>query len=142
VTHHVTVDTPVYALEVAKSGPKLKEAETDEKLPPRAVSLPSDGWIIPYKRGEEPKVTLLKMSMDSFAAFLSGLGYDRTIVNRTGLSGIYDFELQRMDGVSESASDPSLPARWVVEPLGLKLVPMTAPLDRVVIDHIEKPSEN
>ena len=88
-------------------------------------------------------VTLLQMLLDY------------PVEDRTGLSGTYDFELKwerdpetfRSSGFSnvpspsDQMSRPSI-FRALQEELGLKLVATKAPLQSIVIDHIEKPSPN
>ena len=64
---------------------------------------------------------------------------DRPVVNRTGLTGTLDFDLEwapgpDADGVSVFTA--------VQEQLGLRLEPSTAPLDVVVIDSARRPTEN
>lgn len=69
-------------------------------------------------------------------------GHD--IVNHTGLTGAYDFKLRyalnRM-GDTEPTDAPGL-FTAIEEQLGLKLVPTKGPVEVIVIDHIERPTEN
>lgn len=58
---------------------------------------------------------------------------DRRVLDRTGLEGRYDFELQWSDVSVFTA---------LQEQLGLKLEPTKGPVDVVVIDHVERPTEN
>jgi uncharacterized protein (TIGR03435 family) len=58
---------------------------------------------------------------------------DRRVLDRTGLEGRYDFELQWSDVSIFTA---------LQEQLGLKLEPTKGPVDVVVIDHVERPTEN
>jgi uncharacterized protein (TIGR03435 family) len=74
---------------------------------------------------------------------------DRAVVNRTGLSGIFDFRLDYAPfwgvDVGTPASDKSLPStifEALQEQLGLKLRPARGPVDVLVIDHVEAPSPN
>jgi uncharacterized protein (TIGR03435 family) len=77
------------------------------------------------------------------------------VLDETGLSGHYDFELERVPdpeprppmGVARVPAPPSDDSRPSIftalqQELGLKLVPVKAPLAEIVIDHIEKPSPN
>ena len=80
----------------------------------------------------------------------------RTVVNRTGLSGNYDLQLtfapEQLPGLPMPPPgtsglphlDPNAPSIFtaVQEQLGLRLESGTAPLDVLVIDRIERPSEN
>ncbi len=68
---------------------------------------------------------------------------DRPVIDATGLTGMYDFEL----GFGGSSADPDDPSaksvRDVVEALGLKLEPTKHAFDYVIIDHLERvPTEN
>ena len=141
VTHHTTATIPVYALVVGKHGANLKKARIDEPLPSNSIRLLSGGMMVPYVMGHDPNVTFLKISMESFAMELSSLS-NRPVVDRTGLSGIYDFALQKGAEPDGSASDPTPATDWDLAKLGLKLVPMKVSVDALMIDHIEKPSDN
>jgi uncharacterized protein (TIGR03435 family) len=65
-------------------------------------------------------------------------------VDQTGLTGKYDFFLKwTPDGAQ--IGDPNAPPGLftaIQEQLGLKLEPTKAPADVLVIDHVERPSEN
>jgi uncharacterized protein (TIGR03435 family) len=147
VLHRTTVEVPVYALVVGKHGTKLRPANVGEPLPNRAGRLIGGATVVPFVRsdvrakGEVPKITFLETSMESFAAYLSGLS-NRPVADRTGLIGSYDFELQQNAELDASASDPAPASRFNVEELGLKLVPMKLPIEGLTIDHIEKPTIN
>ena len=95
--------------------------------------------------------------MDQFATgMLDRL--DRLVVNRTGLAGIFDVRLEyaaetaqaqaRPDGTDSagvpSAPDPTVPSVFtaVQQQLGLKLSPDKGNVEVLVIDHIDKPSDN
>jgi uncharacterized protein (TIGR03435 family) len=68
---------------------------------------------------------------------------DRTVVDKTGLTANYDIDLHWTPDDQESTPDagPTL-FTALEEQLGLKLVPSKGPVDKFVIDHVEKPSEN
>ncbi len=94
-------------------------------------------------------------TMAQLAESLAGTAR-RVVVDRTGLAGYYDVILTYTPdpaqlplappppGIELPAIDPNGPSLFtaVQEQLGLKLVPATAPVDVVVIDRIEKPTEN
>ena len=91
-------------------------------------------------------------SMPDFAWALSrtaGIG-DRVVVDDTGLKGNYDFELTFERDSAPAGADVGEPARLVgpsifsalQEQLGLKLESKKAPVEFLIIDHIERPSEN
>jgi len=142
--HREIRELPVYALSVAKGGPKLKESAID---PAVAASARGGGGV--------------QMSMGMIAAhectipfFLSMLSRQmgRTILDRTGLTGNYDFTLRwspdngattSPNATDDSQSD-SLPSIFtaVQEQLGLKLESTKAPADVLVVDHLEHPAQN
>jgi uncharacterized protein (TIGR03435 family) len=82
-------------------------------------------------------------SMDDFAISME-FEMDKPVVNQTGLSGRYDFILNW--ATNETAtSDPNAPPgvfTAIQEQLGLKLAPVKAQADVIVIDHVERPSAN
>jgi uncharacterized protein (TIGR03435 family) len=76
---------------------------------------------------------------------------DRPTIDKTGLAGMYDIQLPgpgelRGPGAGGTASDPSSDSfdaiRAAVEKLGLKLERAKGPGEFLVIDHVERPSEN
>jgi uncharacterized protein (TIGR03435 family) len=70
------------------------------------------------------------------------------VIDRTGLTGTYDLSLTWLGldpDEHEGAvpiSDPFPLSHWNFGALGLKVVPIQIPTEHIVIDHIEKPSEN
>lgn len=142
---HSSKELPIYALAVAKNGPKLSQAAN-----PVGPSGSSS-----HKRGE---VTITGMPMSSFADWLSRqLG--RKVVDKTGLQGKYDFILrwtpERLTSIGGSAADANQGAATpspdssgpsiftaLQEQLGLKLESQKGPVEILVIDSIERPSEN
>ena len=143
-THRETRDLPVYALSIAKGGPKLKESAIDPSVPASA------------RRGGGVRMSMGMISANecTIPYFLSMLSRQlgRTILDRTGLTGNYDFTLRWNpdNGVTASSNPPegsqadALPSIFTAlqEQLGLKLESTKAPASVLVIDHLEKPSEN
>ena len=83
-------------------------------------------------------------TMADLAGMLRGVG-DREVVDRTGLSGTFDFELRYApDSVRATAADPTqlLPDVFTAlqEQLGLKLEPQRGPVEYLVIERIERPT--
>jgi uncharacterized protein (TIGR03435 family) len=147
VAHHETRELPVYVLSIGKGGPKFKEA------PPDPGHEKGAGRFM-VSRG---KISALGTAMPFLLTILSRqLG--RTIIDKTGLTGNYDITLQwtpddgsTPDTRSTNADLPTAPPpadsdpsifTAIQEQLGLKLVSAKGPVDVLVIDHIEKPSEN
>jgi uncharacterized protein (TIGR03435 family) len=89
------------------------------------------------------------MSMDLIADFFSMRAprnnLDRLILDRTGLPGKYDFIIEWSSPPASNAatltSGPSMPTA-LREQLGLKLEPTEGPVDILIIDHVEQPTEN
>ena len=75
---------------------------------------------------------------------------DRPILDRTGLAGAFDFTIEFVFQLTPSAQSPNTQAEELgptfqealKEQLGLKLLQQTAPVDVLVIEHIEEPSPN
>jgi uncharacterized protein (TIGR03435 family) len=138
---------------VVKGGSKLRDAatETNPSLEKGKDGKPLTGVLL------QRRDTSLAQgySMASLADFLSApyAGVGRPVVDKTGLSGTYDFTLhwsvytaqvKVQDGVAVGslAGDDAPSIFGALGEVGLKLQPATGPIEIVVIDHIEKPSEN
>jgi len=129
---------PAYALVVGKRGPKLHLSE--EELP----------WSFSRARGNEQKsgrIIFENESMADFANVLTTLVViGRIVVDKTGLKGKYDFQLSYAPPsvFSEPATGPAAPSIFtaVQEQLGLKLESQNGPIEFLVIEHVERPSEN
>jgi uncharacterized protein (TIGR03435 family) len=89
-------------------------------------------------------------SMTGFAGFLSGFGLiQRPVLDRTSLLGVFDFTLPLSDRESGTGSAPDKRTLFAwpsifedVQDLGLKLESAKTPVELLVIDHVEKASEN
>lgn len=73
--------------------------------------------------------------------------WDQMVVDKTGLSGVYDFELRwNNDNNNPTPSDgDSFPVLFtaIQETLGLKLQAEKVPVEMIVVDHVERiPTEN
>jgi uncharacterized protein (TIGR03435 family) len=73
--------------------------------------------------------------------------FGRPVADKTGLTGKYDFNLKYYQVLESQRKDdetnPWLPLETAIQDqLGLKLKPSHGPVQRLIIDHIEKPSEN
>ena len=87
------------------------------------------------------------------ATTFSGPGFanlDRPVLDQTGLTGKFDFTIEFTPELPPQAPgsafqpDPTGPTflEALRDQLGLKLVPQTGPVDVIVVDHVEQPSEN
>lgn len=126
--HRETKDLPIFALVIAKNGPKLHEVKAGDPAPTGPFA-PNHGHVV--RRGGLPVlVWALSESND----------IDRVVVDKTGLSGIYDFNLEwTMEGKGDSG--PSI-FTAIEQQLGLRLESQKGPVEILVIDHVERPSEN
>jgi bla regulator protein blaR1 len=149
--HHETKELPVYELVIAKSGPKLQEARPGDTYPNGFKSPDGRGGAGMLQIGlRGGPLTGQGAPIESLAHFLSKeLG--RIVVDKTGLTGKYDFTLHWPTTVgaqqatastsSPRSSGPSIFAA-IQEQLGLKLEQQTVPMEVLVIDRVEKPSES
>jgi uncharacterized protein (TIGR03435 family) len=124
--HHENKELSIYELRVANGGVKLAKASPDE------------GGHGVYSSG---KIDAQGVSIENLAANLSFIA-GRTVRDKTGLTGTYDLTLEYApEGADSSDPRPSL-FTALEEQLGLKLVPSKGPGDVIVVDHVERPSEN
>jgi uncharacterized protein (TIGR03435 family) len=129
-SHRETRELPIYALVVAKGGSKMKKTSPDEVARAR-IRMPGKG-----------ELDAVAISVDFLPQYLRG-ELDRPVVDKTGLTGKYDFTLRFAPGLSaEPDSDAVSIFTAVQEQVGLRLEPSKAPLSVLVIDHVEKPSAN
>jgi bla regulator protein BlaR1 len=145
--HPGTKEVAAYALVVAKSGFKLKEADVHNTYADGIQGQKGPigaGWIT-MGRG---KLTGQGIPISLLAANL-GSPIGSFVVDKTGINGEYDIALQwdpspnsAADGASSAADNgPSL-FTALQEQLGLKLIPAKVPMDTVVIEHVDRPSAN
>jgi uncharacterized protein (TIGR03435 family) len=155
-------DVPGYVLTVARGGAKLRpfqggcmplDLTAGLLLGPNLPGPPSPGQercpALGSREGPNVKIDAEGITLDMLTqAYLSG-GFGRApVVNKTGISGQYNFHLKYADpqrGVggntqSDVGLTPSLSA--VLETLGLKLDAGKVPGGFLIIDHIERPTEN
>jgi uncharacterized protein (TIGR03435 family) len=161
--HWETRESPVYALVIAragKTGPKLvphaadDSTCTDLKSEPQAPaqlgvvahSAPPCGggfFVSPGHIAAESTIADLAKAMSWFEQI------DRSVVDRSGLDGVFDITLDYAPYLSAadpggdvSSSLPSTIFTALQEELGLKLEAQTGPVKVLVIDHMEQPSPN
>ena len=137
---HQTRDAPIYELVVAKGGPKMKE---DTSSPQQRIAFTEPGKLIARRA-----------SLAELAGMLNR-PTGRTVVDKTGLPGTYSFELvwtpavggggllgpPRQDVAPPDSSGPSL-FTALQEQLGLRLQSAKGPVESLVIEAAEKPTEN
>ena len=167
--HHETRELPMYALVVAKGGPKLAESK---ELEPG----PSESGAAGTQKGPlnlRGRTSMMPGRIESHGSTMDMLAHSlysplgRTIVDKTGLTGNYDYTLQwtvddgslppgglsgaagvgglggapTRDTSTEDAGSPSL-FTAIEEQLGLKIESSKGPVDVIVIDHLDLPSAN
>jgi len=123
-------DLPLYALTVAKNGPKLKATES-------ATGIDSN------RTGRQNHVHA-QVPLARFAEYLS-LRLDRPVLDDTGLSGVFEITVDWTTDAEQPANDtiagPSI-FTALQEQLGLRLTTKKKPVEIYVVDHVERPAEN
>ncbi len=127
--HFETRELPVYELVLAKGGSKLTSAKEGEGS--RLSSLGNG-------QGMEMTATAITLNEFVLSPLLTGQAGGRPVIDRTGLTGAYDFTL-RWEPEQFAASEFF---SAIQEQLGLRLAPSKAPVEVIVIDRIEPPSAN
>jgi uncharacterized protein (TIGR03435 family) len=151
--HRENKEAPIYALVVAKDGPKIN-------LAPDQTSPPVNG---PAQQGAGPNRGAMRIgggtlvgnavTLSLFTRLLSQR-LDRTVVDKTNLEGRFDIRLNWTPDVGEVVLDPGgnpLPPAdatgpsiftAIQEQLGLRLESIRGPVDLIIIDGVEKLSAN
>jgi uncharacterized protein (TIGR03435 family) len=154
VVRRETKEMPVYVVTVGKGGPKLPKADIQEKDCPEAsaANAPADGNAVCHRfnGGRGRGLHARAVDMSDLVNFVQGWT-DLPLFEETGLTGLYHIEtepwLPMELGSSRTNVDgadvANLPTLFTVfERLGLKMVSQKRNVDRYVIDHVEKPTEN
>ena len=146
VVHREFVDAPVYYLEIGKGGPKFQTSKPDEPYPHGMESRYPGGGVF-MMEGEAMRFYQAPMTL--LASLLTNRNLDgRPILDHTGLTGRYDFVVPWGAwtgggvGAAGDTSDPGPTLSSAVGSLGLKLVPAKGQVENLVVDHIDRPSEN
>lgn len=133
--HHEQREMPVYALTIAKGGAKIAPNTTHPNgLVEQRSTETSGQQTLVYKN----------TSMAELAQTLM-FNVDRPVVDRTGLTGRYDVQLKwTMDESKAPTDGTAAPGLFtaIQEQLGLKLEPVKAPADVLVVDAVERPGSN
>jgi bla regulator protein BlaR1 len=138
--HRELREEPTYELVVARGGPKLQQATESLKQERRGLRM-GRGQLT----GTAAPVSILVNQLSQ------QLG--RSVVDKTGLAGQYDFDLKWTPEFGQSqfgpadagpSPDPAGPSIFtaIQEQLGLKLESTKSPVDVLIIDSAERPSEN
>jgi uncharacterized protein (TIGR03435 family) len=157
--HRDTKEHGIFALVPGKGGPKLKAADLGEGPPPGANpgrgGLPAGAMRVQVDdQGAHVKASGVTLSQ--LAEMISRFS-ERPVVDMTKIEGMYEFDLvlspdslrgaghpaAGASGPSEAASEGPGTVHEAVQRYGLKLAPRKAPMEMIVVDHIEKtPTEN
>jgi bla regulator protein blaR1 len=134
--HRETRELPEYVLEVAKKGPKLIQDDASNGTNNARTGIQrSCGQMI----GTNTTVANLSLML--------ARQLDRPVLDRTGLTGKYNFQFAwtpdtgPCSGSPESSNAPSI-FTALEDTLGLRLESMKGPVDTLIIDRAERPSEN
>jgi len=133
--HYETKNFPNYALIIAKGGPRQITASKPSDLPPKWT------YSAHYRMVAE------RFTMETLCNIVVSTESQRLTVDQSGLKGKYDFILEwsREDDDGHPVPPGStFPNIFIAleNQLGLKLIPITVPTQVLVIDRIERPSEN
>lgn len=143
--HHDKKELSAFVLTVGKNGQKLTPTQLTGSTLPGIGFRPTAGGLT---------MNVMNGSMVTFAAVLQMVVLDRPVVDQTGITGKFDFNVTFMPDDSQFNGRPMrLPASDSVEAapnlfdavqqqLGLKLTAEKTAVDVLVIDHVEKPSAN
>jgi uncharacterized protein (TIGR03435 family) len=142
--HKEKKELSAYSITVGKNGARLTKSEGDPN------GLPGLGF-----RGLG-KLVVRNATISDFAGLMQTVVLDRPVVDQSGLAGRFDFTLDWTPEPSQfggrggqapqpGADDPAAPPDLftaIVAQLGLKLESAKLPVDVLVIDKVEKPSDN
>jgi len=161
--HFGTRDLTVYALLVAKPNqhliPRTNQPDSTAQESPEPTPLPSKPedlrhGIVVFYNGRSAQMTARSASLEDLARWFAGYSEigGRPVINQTGLGGLYDFNLRwtrqtlaaTPQGVSADTADSDAPPLFNALPdqLGLRLKPTKAPVEVILIDHADPPTDN
>ena len=148
--HREDRDGPIYVMVVANGGPKMHEPNpNDDGKFDNADGTPTQGYAEVTRSG-----FIVHAYSTSKIATLLASAVQRPVVDKTGLSGTYDFTLEFArelsvtaaangeDPDSDNGPGPVSIFTAVQQQLGLRLQPGKGPVEVIVIDHVERPSGN
>jgi len=140
--HRQQKEFSIFELEVAKNGPRLKATTASPNDPPALISTVYPQRILLPARN---------VTMGDFTSLLQRALLDRPVVDKTGLTDKYDFDLEWAPDNSQfggdvAAASPDAPSppffTAIQQQLGLKLVATKGPVEALVVDKAERPTDN
>jgi uncharacterized protein (TIGR03435 family) len=143
--HRETREMPVYKLEVAKGGPKLKpgtEGDSSATIEGRPLVTKNGAvWITMWKDGSH--LVGKNVTMAQLASALSSQ-FDGPLVESTGIAGTFDFDVifAPANWPPDSEFTPPFLSVALKNELGLTVEKGKAPVEVLVLDHLEKPTPN
>jgi uncharacterized protein (TIGR03435 family) len=144
--HRESKELSAYALTLAKSGAKLAESTGPPEAQPQLIST-----VYPEKDGGfRIGLPARNATMAQFASILQRAVLDRPVIDRTGLIGRYDFQLDwKPDATQFGGNLPPSPSSEypdfyaaLQQQLGLRIESTRAAVDVLVIDQVERPTAN
>ena len=145
--HREKKESTVYALTVARTGPKLTASKSEcvdippGDLAPRSTGAPACGYFSILPNGLEG----LKVNMGALAGVLTNVReIGRRVIDKTGITSTFDVHIRWAAAGTDATGDNSGPSLFTAleEQLGLKLETQKGTDEIFVIDHIERPAEN
>jgi uncharacterized protein (TIGR03435 family) len=150
--HRETRDGQVYAVTVAKGGPKLPafEGQCTPVGFVHSAATPPQNPCLESRHSNGPNITLdiPGMDLDSFlwylGAFNGSARFDGPLVNKTGLTGYFHFHLEFLDPGAPASDDAQFPpiVTALEQQLGLKVQAGKGPHEYLVVDRLERPTPN
>jgi len=169
--HIETRELPIYNLVVARDGPKLKRSEDQTPVEVSPLQACSPATPLPGLRGNPDGVqqqrrlsviptadgifTVLGVGMP-IANLAEALPAERPVIDKTDIKGLYDFKFTFSAGLQGTpsgpvpppgvapapAADPVSSLFSAIQDLGLRLESTKGPVDVLVVDSVQKPTEN
>ncbi|HEV2646822.1 MAG TPA: TIGR03435 family protein [Acidobacteriaceae bacterium] len=140
--HIVPAEAEGYVLIVGKGGPRFTPTKPGETYPAGA----KDGWngakVVPSSADNNYTESYFNATMEDLANRLS---WAWPIIDRTHLTGRYDFTFRHLSGLDADGKripDPQPADMWDVSATGLEIKRAKIPTQNLIIDHIERPSAN
>ena len=133
----------IYVLSLGKSGFKLHELDEGAC----ATNPCDDVRLAKSPEGSAASLTLIAsgLTLDTFSSWVPPfVGLDRPVINRTGIPGRFSFHLDFSPQAGDVPNEFTGPSIFtaIQQQLGLKLEPGKAPAEFLIVDHVERPSDN